>query len=120
MGITQYEMEDFEHAAKTLEDFCNLKTNTENLLTGQFVLALCEEALGLGTESEQRMWMIYKDHPESSVAPRAIFWLASNRLAHQEYGKARELFTDLCDRYPDGEYAAKSRSYLERLKSLNQ
>jgi TolA-binding protein len=87
-------------------------------LKAEFLVPLCEAAMGLNEDAEAHMAAYCEKYPQGSITPRALFWLGSNKLSQQEYGEALEYFEELVLRYPDSSYGQKARDYTHRLKSI--
>jgi outer membrane protein assembly factor BamD (BamD/ComL family) len=88
-------------------------------LKAEFLIPLCEAAMGLNEDAEVHMAAYCEKYPQGSITPRAFFWLGSNKLSQQKYGGALEYFEELVLRYPDSSYAQKAREYIDRLKSIS-
>ncbi len=87
-------------------------------LKAEFLVPLCEAAMGLNEDAEAHMAAYCEKYPQGSITPRAFFWFGSNKLSQQEYGEALEYFEELVLRYPDSSYGQKARDYTHRLKSI--
>ena len=120
LGLCLHETKRFEKAYHVFEEALSNPTEARYEAVATLVMSLCEAELGCRDRARAHMKDVAKRFPESPCAPRALFWLGCNFLSDREGDKARAYFQDLMARYPESEYAAKGRSYCERLDQLRE
>lgn len=118
-AVCLYEGERYDEAYEVIQMALAGGLLEHEAITAEFLVPLCEAAMGLSEDAEIHMAAYSEKYPQGSLAPRAIFWLGSNELSHQEYGKALEYFEELVLRYPDTSYARRAREYIDRLKAID-
>ena len=113
--LSLYDSEMHEEAFERLQEFQVTYPESDQIVDAQFLSAMCESGMGLSDDAEQHMKDLVREHPQHTIAARAMFWLASASLSRKDYSGAHETFLNLTKRYPESEYATRAREYIERL-----
>jgi TolA-binding protein len=119
-ALCLYELEKYEDAYLAGQEYVAEYPDGEGLVAMKMVSALAESGMGLSEEAEVHMKELAEQHRQSPLAPRALFWVASNKLAVQDYEGARTEFEELLERYPTSPYSDRAKNYLERLEAIEE
>ncbi len=117
LALLLYKNESYEKAYVTLQPFLTGQSESATFkVRAKFLCALCESALGDTEQAEADMRDIANQIDD--VAPRALYWLANNRLAQQQYPAARNLLQELTERFPESAYVSEAQSMIKRLEKI--
>ena len=118
IALAYHGIEKYDDAYLACQEFEAIYPDGKSIAAVKMVSAMCESALGQNAEAEVHMQEIAEEYRHSNLAPRALFWIASNRLARQDYAAAKEAFEALIERYPESDFASQSREYVTLLDSV--
>lgn len=114
-GLSFYEAKAYEDALLSLEEFAALYPADPRRTSADFFSALCEAALGLVDEAEQRVAELLSEHPTCAIAPDAYYWMGSSLAARQEHERAVFFLDELQARFPGNKYEMEAQRLRQQL-----
>lgn len=122
LALLQYEVGRFEEAYLASEQVVKRGISLEqnpDAPAAAFLMAACEAALGAEQDAVEHMREVVEDYAQHAIAPRALYWIANNRLAAQQYDAARAVLEEPVQRYPETEQHKQADSLLTRLAKVS-